>query len=119
MIKPAYLKKRGRARKRGAHMQILTIAVQKGGTGKTTTAAALAQAAAAKGKRALAIDLDPQGSLSYSLAAATDQGGSYELLTGASAPIQTTAQNIDVLAGTWDLSTLTSYKGSARRLKRH
>ena len=42
-------------------MQIVTIANQKGGTAKSTTAAALAQAAAHKGQRVLAIDLDPQG----------------------------------------------------------
>ena len=40
-------------------MQIITTAVIKGGTGKSTTAAALAQAATAAGKRVLAIDLDP------------------------------------------------------------
>ena len=98
-------------------MQVLTIGLQKGGTGKTTTAAALAQAAAAKGQRVLAIDLDPQANLTYSLAATSDSGGSYALLTGDNAAIQTTAQHIDVLAATWDLSTITSYKGSARRLQ--
>jgi len=50
-------------------MEILTVAVQKGGTGKTTTAAVLAQAAAYRGKPCLAIDLDPQGNLSFALGA--------------------------------------------------
>ena len=43
---------------------IIAIAVQKGGTGKTTTAAALTQAAAYKGLRPLAIDRVPQGNFS-------------------------------------------------------
>ena len=57
-------------------MQILTTATQKGGTGKTSTAAALAQAAANEGRRVLAVDLDPQGQLSYTLAADTRRPGS-------------------------------------------
>ena len=50
--------------------KIITVTIQKGGTGKTTTAAALIQAAKYKGLRGLAIDLDPQGNLSLILAAA-------------------------------------------------
>ena len=42
-------------------MQIITAAVIKGGTGKSSTIAALAQAAAAAGKKVLAIDLGPAG----------------------------------------------------------
>ena len=36
-------------------MAVLAIAIQRGGTAKTTTAAALTQAAAAEGRRVLAI----------------------------------------------------------------
>lgn len=98
---------------------IYTIATQKGGTGKTTTAAALAQAAAYKGKSCLAIDLDPQANLSYCLAADETQPGSYELLHGAAASqvTQHTAQGIDVIAASPDLQTETSSRGSARRLQ--
>lgn len=99
---------------------IYTIATQKGGTGKTTTAAALAQAAAHKGQTALAIDLDPQGNLTYCLAADSTQPGSYDLLHGAAASsvIQTTAQGIDVIAASPDLQTETSGQGTARRLQK-
>lgn len=103
-------------------MQIITIAVQKGGTGKTTTAAALAQAAAYKGRRVLAIDLDPQGNLSVTLAAQMipETGNSYNLLMGLPPAdlIQTTEQGIDVIPACLDLATISSGKGSARRLQR-
>jgi chromosome partitioning protein len=46
------------------HLQILAITNFKGGSGKTTTAAHLAQYLALRGYRVLAIDLDPQSSLS-------------------------------------------------------
>jgi len=44
-------------------MQIWTVASQKGGVGKTTTAVALAGLAQESGLRVLLVDLDPQGSL--------------------------------------------------------
>ena len=101
-------------------MNILTVAIQKGGTAKTTTAAALAGAAVYRGRKVLAIDLDPQGQLSFTLAADTSRPGSYDLLMGAAAAdlIQTTPAGLDVIPASWNLSTVTSGKGSARRLQR-
>lgn len=100
-------------------MSIYTVAIQKGGTGKTTTAATLAQAAAYKGKSCLAIDLDPQGNLTYSLAADPTQPGSKDLLHGAPAAdlLQHSPQGMDVIPASRDLAAEASAAGSARRLQ--
>ena len=52
------------ARTGAEHLQVLAVTNFKGGSGKTTTAAHLAQYLALRGYRVLAIDLDPQASLS-------------------------------------------------------
>lgn len=100
---------------------VITVAMQKGGTGKSTTAAALTQAAADAGKRALAIDLDSQGNTSFFLSADTTRPGAYELLTSSADPrrlIQTTQGGLDVIPASWNLATVTGSRGSARRLQR-
>ncbi|WP_245493510.1 plasmid partitioning protein RepA [Mesorhizobium sp. M4B.F.Ca.ET.013.02.1.1] len=51
-------------RRAGEKLQILAVVNFKGGSGKTTTAAHLAQYLALTGHRVLAVDLDPQASLS-------------------------------------------------------
>lgn len=103
----------------GMHMQIIAIANQKGGTGKSTTAAALSQAAAADGKKTLAIDLDPQGNLSFDLAADPQQGTSFDLLGGKPAAqlIQHSPTGPDVIPADLRNLSITSSRGSARRLQ--
>lgn len=66
-----YLDKHGRSdvknyvprRREGEHLQVISVVNFKGGSGKTTTTAHLAQYLALTGHRVLAIDLDPQASL--------------------------------------------------------
>lgn len=67
-----YLDKNGRSdsknyvpgRKLGEKLQVIAVVNFKGGSGKTTTATHLAQHLALTGHRTLAVDLDPQASLS-------------------------------------------------------
>lgn len=100
-------------------MKILTVSIQKGGCGKTSTAAVLAQAAAAKGKRALAVDLDPQANLTLALGGEAGKGGSYQLLTGepAAEHIRKTGTGVDLIPAGRGLAAITSSRGSARRLQ--
>jgi len=66
-----YLDKHGRSgkkryvphRQEGEDIHVISVVNFKGGSGKTTTAAHLAQHLALRGHRVLAIDLDPQASL--------------------------------------------------------
>ncbi|WLS00851.1 MULTISPECIES: plasmid partitioning protein RepA [Shinella] len=61
--KPTYLP----GRREGDHLQIIAVTNFKGGSGKTTTAIHLAQYLALRGYRVLAVDLDPQASMSAML----------------------------------------------------
>lgn len=89
--------------------RIITIANQKGGVGKTTTAINLATALAAIGERVLIVDLDPQGNASTGLGIERKERklSSYDLLMGThSIPdivLETAVPNLAIIPSTLDL----------------
>ncbi|PYE89056.1 ParA family protein [Phyllobacterium leguminum] len=89
--------------------RIITIANQKGGVGKTTTAINLATALAAIGEMVLIVDLDPQGNASTGLGIdrRNRDYSSYDVLTQGStveeAAIATDVPNLFIVPSTLDL----------------
>lgn len=59
-------------RRAGEHLQVLTFSTFKGGSAKTTSSIHTAQRLALKGYKVLAIDMDPQGSLTTMMGLMTD-----------------------------------------------
>ena len=85
---------------------IIAVCNQKGGVGKTATAQAIATGAAKLGRKSLAIDLDPQSNLTFSMGGNGADAGAYELMTGRATPgqlIQKTQQG-DILAASVSLA---------------
>lgn len=76
-------------------MNIITVASQKGGTGKTTTAAAVSCWAMEHGLKTVVVDLDPQASLTHIFGGDGNAPGAYELLKGA--PAEQLVQSCDGL----------------------
>ncbi|TDK30371.1 ParA family protein [Rhizobium deserti] len=89
--------------------RIITIANQKGGVGKTTTAINLATALAAIGERVLIVDLDPQGNASTGLGIDRKDRklSSYDLLMGYNdvqeTAMETAVPNLFIVPSTMDL----------------
>ncbi len=107
---------------RREYCMVLAITNQKGGTGKTTTAEALLYGLSIKGFDTLAIDLDPQGNLSYTTGARTDAATALGVLTGevkAREAIQHTASG-DIIAASKALAGADAFikeTGKEYRLK--
>ncbi len=61
---------------------VIVVTNQKGGVGKTTTCSALTGIFRSRDKRVLAIDMDPQGNLSFSLGAEDEGYTIHDVMTG-------------------------------------
>ncbi|MFM8751204.1 ParA family protein [Rhabdaerophilum sp.] len=107
--------------------RVLTIANQKGGVGKTTTAINLGTALAAIGEHVLLIDLDPQGNASTGLGldGASRTRSSYDVLLGELDLVQaaqaTDVPRVSIVPATMDLLgaeiTLAGQKDRTHKLR--
>ncbi len=107
--------------------KIITIANQKGGVGKTTTAVNLAAAVGAKGKKVLLVDVDPQGNATSGLGIEKRslEVSVYDVLIGNAKTIDVVLhspyKNVDILPSSIALAgaeiELVDLKGRETRLK--
>ncbi|MCC2096608.1 MAG: ParA family protein [Hyphomicrobiales bacterium] len=105
--------------------RIITLANQKGGVGKTTTAINLGTALAAIGERVLIVDLDPQGNASTGLGIERSERvvSAYDVLVGdkqlTETVVHTAVPDLDVVPSTMDLLGVEmEIAGSADRVLR-
>ena len=102
------------------HLRIISLANQKGGVGKTTTAINLGTALAAIGERVLIIDLDPQGNASTGLGIdrRNRNCSTYDVLIGEArlreSIVETAVPRLHIAASTMDLSGLELELGASR-----
>jgi chromosome partitioning protein len=102
------------------HPRIISLANQKGGVGKTTTAINLGTALAAIGERVLIVDLDPQGNASTGLGIdrRSRNVSTYDVLIGEAslrdAVVPTAVPRLHIAPSTMDLSGLELELGSTR-----
>ena len=91
--------------------RIVSVANQKGGVGKTTTAINLAAAMAELGQKVLVVDLDPQGNASTGLGipSSAREITTYDLLVDQvdfdKAILATSTENLFIIPATTDLSS--------------
>src|SRR3978361_826104 len=102
------------------HPRIISLANQKGGVGKTTTAINLGTALAAIGERGLIGDLDPQGNASTGLGIdrRSRNVSTYDVLIGEAplrdAVVPTAVPRLHIAASTMDLLGLELELGSTK-----
>ena len=115
-----YQELRGDATMPLGHPRIISLANQKGGVGKTTTAINLGTALAAIGERVLIVDLDPQGNASTGLGIdrRDRRASTYDVLTGEvslrESVVPTAVPRLFIAPSTMDLSGLELELGHTR-----
>lgn len=107
--------------------RVVSIANQKGGVGKTTTAINMAAAIARNGHKVLVVDLDPQGNASTGLGISPDdrEFTAYDVLVDGvdiqKAIVETNVKNLSIVTSNTDLSSadaeLMNDKGRLIRLR--